>query len=310
MKNTTFKFTAILLVFLLAGFGLTAQEKEKEESKMMVMVMKAGKTILDTTFLMDKDFDQEKVEAMVEELDGDSKTINIFKSKGGEAVVYDFSSDIEIDSIAGGTMKWITKEGNKILITEDVTLEENGEGDVVKYVVKKKLGEGEEKEGDTETIIIKKIGEGCEEGEMETEFEVIMDGENTWTTKKNNVLIGHLKGDDISWTTDEGDVHVNVVKGGKHGGQNMMFFSKEREGQISLDSKGDGFYRLEFVSDELEPVKIEVFDGEGNKLFKKKVKNFYGRFLKEVDLGDNETGLFTVRILQGEREIIGEFEYK
>jgi len=31
---------------------------------------------------------------------------------------------------------------------------------------------------------------------------------------------------------------------------------------------------------------------------------------KEMELLDNETGLYTVRVLQGEKEIIAEFEYK
>ena len=114
--------------------------------------------------------------------------------------------------------------------------------------------------------------------------------------------------DGLVWTTDENKL-IEIDEIDRHK-KDMMFFSKEKKEHISLELREDGLYRLGFDSDDLEPIQVEVFDSEGNRLFKKKVKNFYGRFLKDVDLGNNETGLFTVRVLQGEKEIIGEFEYK
>lgn len=84
--------------------------------------------------------------------------------------------------------------------------------------------------------------------------------------------------------------------------ESKMVVKVAKEGKTVLDTVGDGFYRLEFESYDSEPIIIEVFNCEGDRLFKKKVKNFYGRILKLIKLQDNDTGLFTVRVVQGERD--------
>lgn len=306
MKTMLLKVGAIILILLFAANNLNAQEAEREvkkevektimmkDSKMAVKVIKDGETVIDTIYLMDKNFDKEKIESMINELDGDVKTINIFKKGDKDVMVYDFGFDSD----------------------------EKGEG---KYEVIKKMGQGEE---ESTIIITKKVKDGDETEEQEIEMEVIVgdgkegfhkfhtkegnvmffsDDKKHHNIKSGNVVVKKIGEDPLVWTTDESQIiELNELKG-KNG--NMMFFAKEKKGQISLDLREDGLYRLGFDSGELEPILIEVFDGEGNRLFKKKVKNFYGRFLKDVDLGNNETGLYTVRVVQGEKEIIGEFEY-
>ena len=59
----------------------------------------------------------------------------------------------------------------------------------------------------------------------------------------------------------------------------------------------------------MDPIVVEVFNSTGDRLYKKKVKNYYGRFLQEIELEDNESTFFTVKVTQGEKEIIGEFEF-
>ena len=100
--------------------------------------------------------------------------------------------------------------------------------------------------------------------------------------------------DEVVWTSDD-----------------AIFIShKTPADQIQLKPIGDEKYRLEFNSEELDPILIEVYNIEGKRLFKKKVKNFYGRFVKEIELEDNGIGVLTVKVEQGEKKIIGEFEYK
>jgi len=364
MKNIAMKTGVLVLVFIISGLSLFAQDEKKEESKMVVKVMKAGNTVLDTTYLMDEDFDKEKIDAMIEGLKGDHKMVKVMKMGGEGEFTYDFDIHEEIDSVEGGVYKWVTKGDKEMKFGGDVVIEEIREGEdgtiIKEYIIKSSKGDTKaEAHGEANVMVVKKMGEDvcCEDGELEDEIEIIMgdggkihkfhskdgnvmffgddknrkvhsgnviiksdgknekvitiesDGENSWTTKEGNVFINKKDGKDL-WHVKEGDVssHVTVVDGIE--GNNFMFYSKEKKSHIKLDSKGSGLYRLAFESDELEPIQLEVFDGEGNRLFKKKVKNFYGRFLKDIQLGHNETGLYTVRVLQAEKEIIGEFEYK
>ena len=203
-------------------------------------------------------------------------------------------------------------------ISENIVIEEINEGDDGKitkhYVVKSGDDSGK---GEAKFVVVKKIGEEYEGDELKTEIELIVGddkGMHKFHTDEGKTII--LGGENVHGKAIKHSIHKND-KGnvfffeGDGEGNEFIFDVKKKEGnQISLDAKGNGDYRLEFVSDELEPIKVEVFDGEGNKLFKKKVKNFYGRFLKDLNLQGNDSGLFTVRVLQGEKEIIGEFEFK
>lgn len=109
----------------------------------------------------------------------------------------------------------------------------------------------------------------------------------------------------------EGEFEV-IRKDSKNGETVIRIDSKyhKEKDKIKLKSIGYGVYRLEFNSEELDPILIEVFNSEGKRLFKKKVKNFYGRFIKEIELEDNEISFFSVIVVQGDKEIIGEFEFK
>ena len=79
MKNITLKYGIIMMAILFTGFSVSAQEEKKEESKMVVKVVKEGKTVLDTTYNMDEDFDKEKIETMIEKLEGEKLLWKILK---------------------------------------------------------------------------------------------------------------------------------------------------------------------------------------------------------------------------------------
>ena len=173
MKNITIKAGFLLGLFLLSGVSLFAQEGHKEESKMLVKVMKDGKALLDTTYLMDKDFDQKKIEAMIEDMDGDEKTIKIFKTGGEHSHSVDYFISSETDSVMKGDLKWVTKEGNKMIISENIVMEEISEGEdgrITKHIV---LRSGDDAgKSEAQYVVVKNIGEKFEGDELETEIEI------------------------------------------------------------------------------------------------------------------------------------------
>ncbi len=205
--------------------------------------------------------------------------IVIKKGKEGETETFDILIDKK-----GGHKLLETKEGNVLIKEGEVFFKgEKGEKGDVKMIKKK---------DDLKWIYESK-------------------GDLFFDSAKGDVKVIKKKDDLAFWVDEsEGDVVVDVIKKGE--GDNEFFFATaaKTKGQIQLQAKADGMYRLEFNSDELDPIAVAVFDGEGKRLYKKKVRNFYGRFLTEIPLEYNESGFYTVTITQGDKEIIGEFEFK
>jgi len=133
------------------------------------------------------------------------------------------------------------------------------------------------------------------------------------------------KGDANFWV---GDKDSNVVVEGIEAKGNVMFIEgdkvdftkkgdfsffekapKARKRAITLDQIEGDLYKLELNTNDLDPLVVEVFNSSGDRLYKKKVKNYYGRFLQEIELEGNESAFFTVKVTQGEKELIGEFEF-
>ena len=278
MKNILLKTGLIVVIALFTGLTVGAQDVKKEEKKVVIKVVKDGKTVVDTTYLSDKDFDSEEIESLIGDTKGEHKMIKIIKSDG------DGEKDIEVIVGGEGELHEFHSKGGNVMF----------------------FGEDEKHKSHKGHVRIDKIdGDG-----KETTISIESDGKNVWTTHGSDVIVKHKGDENLNWTSKDDNVLIELKEIDSEGKGEFEFFGEEKKGQISLDPVGDGVYRLEFESDELQAIIIEVFNGEGDRMFKKKVKNFYGRFLKEIHLADNEVGLFTVRVLQGEKEIIGEFEYK
>jgi len=346
MNKVVLKSVLLSITVLFAFSAFAQEEKEdlkkevkkevvvkvdsKENSQVTLKVLKDGDVVVDTTFTAEGEISQAKIDKILKKFEGDEVMINVESAakKGkkakvmtwvgtdGEVITEDIIGDLDSDEDVfffksdgnGDVKKFKTKEGNVLIC----------KGDGGNWTVKR--GDNiaihggdikwDSKEGGR--VIISKKGEG-------DEVEIITDD-----------IIGKFhKGGDVQFfnkedldehaqvwieSDEEGNEHAHGIfedhefDGGGHG--DMVFFGEKRQGQTQLNPREDGTYRLSFESDELGPIVVEVFTGDGKRLFKQKVKHFYGRYLKDIDISDNETALYTVKVTQGENEIISEFEFK
>lgn len=300
MKKLFVKSLSILVVgFLFAGtvFAQDVKKETKKESKITIKVVKNGETVLDSTFVPSEGMDHEKIQKMIQKFSGDEVEVDWFDvsdedfefvfdgktghphgkiSKDHSVMIYKNENGEEseiVEIIIDGNHEIMSKEGNVFFHGGDKNMTKKG--NVFFH------GDSDKVHGNYK--VLEKSGNvimlGGEAG-LEGNFEIIMKGGTS---------------DNISWTSDENLFFGDVSK---------------KKVQIELKSLGYDEYRLEFNSESLEPILIEVFDSEGKRQFKKKVKNFYGRFIKELELEGNEIPFFSVRVVQGDKEIIGEFEFK
>jgi len=333
----------LLAVFVTAGvFAQDVKKEVKEENHVKILIQKEGKAVLDTTFSVVGNLDNEFVNKLVKKYSGDQVNVNVFSSKEEMAEECDgdcsksCEHEVDVDVKVEGEMIYITSTG------------EEGEHTInIKEIL------GDKVHGDAKVVVVKKVNGNGEA------FEVLLDSDYN---KKHNVKVikktdGHIwideeKDKNAIFFGDHGkDIHkehgVNIVKSGHanfwvddndsnvvvdlknlEAKGNVMFIEGEKmdftkkgdfsffekapksaKKAITLDKVEGGLYELELNTDNLEPILVEVFNSTGDRLYKKKVKNYYGRFLQIIELEGNESAFYTVKVTQGEKEIIGEFEF-
>lgn len=289
MKNLFLKASGILLFLCFLGGTAVAQEKtdqqEKKESKMVLKIIKNGETVLDSTFIPEGDMDPIKIKKLISQFGGEEVNLNWMGANSKQSMTM----------VKGGKAKTIKMK---------VLSESDKEGEVV---ICMDLNEEEECEGESE------CEKDCESSVM------------VWNSDKGHKMVfgpeGAKKGS-IIIMTDEKNASKELDKvielkeieeeepiKWMKADQVLIGKAPRQKGQIQMIPQESGAYRLEFNSEETDPIVVEVYNGEGKRLFKKKVRSFYGRFVKEMYLEYNETGFFTVRVVQGDKEIIGEFEF-
>jgi hypothetical protein len=65
----------------------------------------------------------------------------------------------------------------------------------------------------------------------------------------------------------------------------------------------NGIVNLKFSSDFKDAVKITVINLEGKKVFSEKIKNFDGKYNKDIDLSKEESGTYFINILQDNKQL-------
>ena len=313
-----------LLLALFVAAGAFAQDvkqvvkKEvKKENHVKIIIQKEGKAVLDTTFSVDGNLDKEYVNKLVKKYSGDQVNVNVFSSK--EEMLEDRNEDhdknceheVDVNVKVEGEMIYVTttgEEGEHIVNIKEIM---GDEGDYHKKhnfkVIKKTDGhvwiDGEKGEN---VMIFSGDGKDIHK---EHGVKVMKKGDaNFWVGDEDSNVVVDLKNLDAKGNAIfiEGD-KIDFTKKG-----NFSFFGKAPKAAkkaIALDQIEGDLYKLELNTDVLEPILVEVFNSTGDRLYKKKVKNYYGRFLQEIELEDNESAFFTVKVTQGEKEIIGEFEF-
>jgi outer membrane lipoprotein-sorting protein len=130
---------------------------------------------------------------------------------------------------------------------------------------------------------------------------------------KDIVVVSDPKKNKLKWIDEDSVedliVDVDVALDGL---DDLAFVTKpmRKSGAIQMENVGDGEYRITYQSEDHQPIKIEVVNGEGQRLFKQRVKNFFGTYKKDVRLDESEPRFYSVKVSQGDKEVIGEFQFR
>ena len=324
-----------MLLAILVMTGMTfAQEKSESKSNVVIKIVNDGKVVVDSTFSFDGDVDKEKIQKLIKKFSGDEVEMKWVDAKNNESFGFVYSDE---DGVKHKDIKMKIIGGTAADCDHDEDCE--GDEDCEHHVEIKSFGDGDKhghenfysistkvlKDGGENEVYVIKKGDG----DHSESFDIYFDEDHDHAkmkSKKGKFLVkegnAFFHGDsgavkivegkeDMVWISGKDEnIKVDILSDGEISPKFFMSSQKSKKGQIELRKVDGGDYRLEFNSDELDPILVEVFDGEGKRLYKKKVKNFYGRYLKELPLEYNETGFYTVKVTQGDKEIIGEFEFK
>ena len=304
----------LLALFVTAGvFAQDVKNEVIEENHVKIIIHKEGTAVLDTTFSVDGNLDKEYVNNLVKKYSGDKVNVNVFSSKEEMAEECDNDCDhnceheVDVDVKVDGEMVYITttgEEGEHIVKIKEIMGDEV-HADV--RVIKKTAGHTWGDREKSENVI---IFSGDEKDFHKAHgAKIVKKGKaNFWVGDSNSNVVVDLKNVDAKgdMVFIEGD-KMDFAKEG-----HFSFFSeapKAAKKTIALDQIEGDLYKLELNTDELESILVEVFNSTGDRLYKKRVKNYYGRFLQKIELEGNESAFFTVKVTQGEKEMIGEFEF-
>ncbi len=257
------------------------------------------------------------------ETDGGEQKIIIKKCKDGEDISLIYSDDVEWE---GEQMINIEVEdsddGKKVIIKE-----ENGE--VKEYII----------EGDEGAYMINEDGDIIKvEGDGEIIW--TGDGENTWVSVteeeggKQKIIVKKTDGT-IDVQTVDGkecaeDVFVNVMKT-KDGDKTTVITTKciikslNEKDKKSLEKAGvdlapesndnklemdklsfhpnpsDGKFTLKFNTEQKGDTDIRIYDINGKEVYNERVRNFDGKYEKEIDISENGSGTYFLKVSQGEK---------
>lgn len=283
------KTIALFTSVIFLAFSLNAQDEKKSE--IHVKIEKDGKVVKDTTYLVDEDANTEIASKILDMSFGE----NFHK---GEHRVMAFSSD------DGELLKFHSKDGDmhakhKVIMKEMhegesghmfVTTEEGKDGEMTVIVKEIKMDEDDEihefhsKDGDIHAkhiVMMKEMHSGedghifvtteeGEDGEMTVVVKKIMideDGEHTWTSKDENVIImkkgekGELKhihhnGEKPVWIEEDG-AKVMIIDS-KNGEKKKIKIIMEDD----MDADSDSDY--EIITDDGKTIIIKTSKVKGD----------------------------------------------
>lgn len=308
MKKTMRRIGWVFITLIFVSAAGWAQEKEVEKT-VKVLIEKDGKVVMDTTYVsLD---DDKKVEKLLKKYKGDvHKEMNVMIYSDGDSLFsvlegHEMSKHINI-----------TKDGNYVVAKAGSAVFMDEDGKTNTFTIKSKEGKGEEME---EHIIIMSGDDGekkehrikiisnvdeCEKVHDCAEVHVCDEIE----VAANIMVLSGDKSKPVTWVSKDHADETIVVEGVEI--PEMGFFMDSDQQGISLKSMGDDQYRLVYESDILEPITIEVVNGEGKRMFRQKVRKFYGKYMKDIELDETSPRFYTVVVKQGDFEEIGKFQFK
>ncbi|MGC9341587.1 MAG: hypothetical protein ACP5E3_02715 [Bacteroidales bacterium] len=241
MKKNLLPQIVFLFAAAIISVNTTAQE---EKSEVQVKIIKDGKTIKDTTYLVE---DKDATAAAVKMLDftlGEKPTkhgkhVYTFKTEDGKS--YEWKSEDSGDHKLEGHTYVFAEKGEDSEIT--IHMNEDGEKVVKKEVIVKKL-DGESAEEIEEIIIVTedKPGKIDLEGENIEWIEkddhkilIIDDGENA---KRVKVISGDNKNSNYNFTTEDGKRYtIKEVEKGDNKEIEVKVTTEDEKGEVKKEKK-------------------------------------------------------------------------
>jgi len=268
-------------------------------------------------------FISEDGEVKTIETAGGEQKIIIKKCEDGENVSLIYSDDVE----------W---EGEKMI---NIEVEDDGDGK--KVIIKEEGGEVKEYiiEGDEGAYMIDEDG-NVKKVEGDGEIIWTGDGENTWVSVteeddgEHKVIIKKTDGDvdirSLNVEDCEEDVFVNVIKT-KDGDKTTIITTKcivkslTEEDKKNLEKAGvdfapesddnklemdnlsfhpnpsDGKFTLKFITEQKGDTEIRIYDINGKEVYNERITNFDGKYEKEIDISENGSGTYFLKVSQGDK---------
>ena len=133
--------------------------------------------------------------------------------------------------------------------------------------------------------------ENAEEGEQEVFVRVIEKKEGTKTIKiRSKIVVA---------SPDEEDIKAMEKSG--------IDLAAREEQKLNLEklvfhpNPSSGKFNLEFITPESTPVQVAIYDINGREVYKEDVKDFDGRYDKEIDISSENSGTYFLKISQGKK---------
>lgn len=300
-----FKKIIFLAGLVMLCTGVIAQEKEA--NKVKIKINKDGKMKIDTAFTVKKDINKEELKKIISSITSED-------------------IDLDIDSVLEGIdLDIVVSENGKKIIIKKIS-EEDGIWTFCETEEECEHTDGKKSKGNHPKPKTSNFWVHKKDGEDE-DFELIIYGDDDKSLKEyiyydedegsKRIKIGKdnfhvIKSD----KKNDKDGQIFMKKSGKNDEtvtiymsddkKDIKYFKHDKSESPNIDlsyNSENGKYIIEFNSEDLDPIEISIFDKSGKKLFKHKVKEFYGKYKKEIDLGSKKNKEFRIEVQQGKTKI-------
>ena len=333
------KYVLPVLLIVAFAFSLKAQENKKVHLK-VIKNDNGNITEIDTVF---DTSDQEGIfyygKDFISDINVDSilKELKISEIDGKKII----SLTDEVELTEGEDISWITSsadlKGDSIIFKKFISNEKDGKGCKHKliwltdstddihtsdsnhvFIIKSKdqtielLKEIEALEGDLlkEEFIVKgddndhkviKIYLSDDETKSDVKIE---------TTDGENIIVGE-NANIYRYETDDGKIiFKTVISDDKVVEVDEKSEQEEKDdNELVLEdfklypNPTDGIFNIEFKLDNKETVTVKVFNKDGKSVFNDKIRKFDGYYVNEINLSEQDNGIYFVKVIQGNKSI-------
>ncbi len=93
----------------------------------------------------------------------------------------------------------------------------------------------------------------------------------------------------------------SLEKAGVDLAQNRMNNKLEMDKLSFHPNPNDGKFTLKFNTEEKGNTDIKIYDINGKEVYNERIQNFDGKYEKEIDISENGSGTYFLKVSQGEK---------